>query len=154
MGVAGSGKTTIGQLLSAKTGYPFFDADQFHDQQNIDKMKSGIPLTDDDRWPWLNNIHLFVSEKLHSTNLIVACSALKQVYRGCLSKEIEENCRWVFLNGDYKTILERMSNRADHYMPAVLLQSQFDTLEIPGNVIELNIEQSPEIIVEQIILNL
>ncbi len=154
MGVAGSGKTTIGQQLSAKTGYPFFDADQFHPQQNIDKMKSGTPLTDEDRWPWLDNIHAFVAEKLSSTSLIIACSALKQVYRKRLSKEIDRDCKWVFLKGDYKTILERMNNRPGHYMPTALLHSQFDILEIPFNAIEINIEHLPETIIDQIISNI
>lgn len=154
MGVAGSGKTTIGQQLSARTDYPFYDADQFHPQQNIDKMKSGTPLTDEDRWPWLANIHAFAKEKLSSTSIIIACSALKQVYRERLSKEIEQDCRWIFLKGDYTTILQRMSNRAGHYMPAALLQSQFDTLEIPSGALEINIEHSPEAIIHQIISNI
>ncbi len=154
MGVAGSGKTSIGQQLSAKTGIPFFDADQFHPIRNIEKMKSGIPLTDEDRWPWLERLHSFVVEKLNSTNLIIACSALKQVYRERLSKEIAMDCKWVFLKGDYKTILQRISNRDGHYMPAALLQSQFDTLEIPLGALEINIEHSPEAIIDQIISNI
>lgn len=88
MGVAGSGKTTIGQLLSAKTGFTFYDADNFHPINNIEKMKAGIPLTDDDRWLWLFNIHTFVVEKIQTVNIIMACSALKINYRQQLSKAI------------------------------------------------------------------
>src|SRR5436190_22456987 len=95
MGVAGSGKTTIGKKLSSKTGYAFYDADYFHPEQNIDKMKAGLPLTDEDRWPWLDNIHAFVSKQLQSANIILACYALKEVYRQRLSNGIETQCRWV-----------------------------------------------------------
>jgi 6-phosphogluconate dehydrogenase len=151
MGVAGCGKTTIGQKLSSKTGYAFYDADYFHPQENIDKMKAGQPLSDEDRWPWLDNIHAFVSKQLQSTNVILACSALKEVYRQRLSNGIETQCRWVYLNGSYQTILERMRSRTGHYMPTTLLQSQFDTLEVPANMIEVDIAMTPEKIVEEII---
>jgi carbohydrate kinase (thermoresistant glucokinase family) len=151
MGVAGSGKTTIGQKLSFKTGYAFYDADYFHPQKNIDKMKAGQPLTDEDRWPWLDNIHAFVSKQLESTNVILACSALKEVYRQRLSKGIDEQCRWVYLNGNYQTILQRMQSRTGHYMPATLLQSQFDALELPVNKIEVDITMTPGKIVDEII---
>lgn len=151
MGVSGSGKTTIGQKLSAKTGFSFYDADYFHPQENIDKMKAGEPLTDEDRWPWLDNIHEFVSKQLQTGSLIFACSALKQAYRERLSRNIEYQCRWVYLNGSYETILERMQNRTGHYMPAALLQSQFDALEIPPHQIEIDITKDPEEMVEEII---
>jgi carbohydrate kinase (thermoresistant glucokinase family) len=150
-GVAGSGKTTIGQKLSAQTGYAFYDADYFHPHENIDKMKAGQPLTDEDRWPWLDNIHAFVKNQLLSGNIILACSALKQVYRERLSNGIEDQCRWVYLDGNYQTILPRMQSRAGHYMPAALLQSQFDLLEVPSKVIKVDIMMSPEKIVEEII---
>ncbi len=151
MGVAGSGKTTIGQKLSSKTGYAFYDADYFHPQENIEKMKAAQPLTDEDRWPWLDNIHAFVSKQLQSNNVILACSALKEVYRQRLSNGIEAHCRWVYLNGSYQTILERMQSRTGHYMPTTLLQSQFDALEVPADMIEVDIATTPEKIVEEII---
>lgn len=151
MGVSGSGKTTIGEQLSARTGYPFYDADNFHTKENKDKMKAGIPLTDEDRWPWLENIHQFVVEKITTVNIILVCSALKQVYRNRLSKSIEENCRWIFLQGDYNTILDRLKGRSGHYMPATLLRSQFDALEVPANAIRVNIGLSPEIIIDDIV---
>lgn len=151
MGVSGSGKTTIGQRLSAKTGYPFYDADDFHSRENIAKMNAGIPLTDEDRLPWLKNIHGFVVKKTSTLNIIFVCSALKQQYRDFLSDAIEDRCRWVFLSGDYSTIEERLKGRTDHYMSPSLLQSQFDALEIPANSIMIDIRQSPEAIVEEII---
>ncbi len=154
MGVSGSGKTTIGQQLAVKTGYPFYDADNFHPQKNIDKMRAGQPLMDEDRWPWLDNIHDFVSEKIKTGNIILACSALKQVYRNRLSKGIEQHCRWVFLDGSYVTIAKRMQNRIGHYMPGSLLQSQFDVLEIPANAIQADIEMTPAQIVDHIISNI
>ena len=153
-GVSGSGKTTIGQQLAAKTGYPFYDADNFHPQKNIDKMKAGQPLTDEDRWPWLDNLHDFVTEKIKSGNIILACSALKEVYRSRLSKGIEQYCRWVFLHGTYDTIKHRLQGRVGHYMPGALLQSQFEALEPPANAIQVDIAVPPEVIVDQIILNL
>ena len=154
MGVSGSGKTTIGQQLSSRTGYDFYDADSFHTDENKSKMNAGIPLTDEDRWPWLDKIHAFVVEKLASSNVILVCSALKQAYRDHLSKSIEENCRWVFLQGDYNTIFTRMNRRKDHYMPATLLRSQFDTLEAPSNAILVDISLSPESIVDDILLRI
>jgi carbohydrate kinase (thermoresistant glucokinase family) len=144
MGVAGSGKTTIGKKLSGKTGYAFYDADDFHPQENINKMKAGLPLTDEDRLPWLDNIHQFVSNHLQSGNIIMACSALKKSYRQRLASGIEDRCRWVFLSGSYDTILKRMQARTDHYMPTELLRSQFDALEVPGQVIEINIDNDPD----------
>jgi len=151
MGVSGSGKTTIGQQLSDRTGYPFYDADNFHTKKNKDKMNAGIPLTDDDRRPWLENIHDFVVEKIATHDIILVCSALKQVYRDRLSKTIEENCRWVFLQGDYNTILERLNRRKGHYMPPTLLKSQFDALEVPANAIRIDIKLTPETIIENIV---
>ena len=154
MGVSGSGKTTIGQQLAVKTGYPFYDADNFHPQKNIDKMKAGQPLTDEDRWPWLDNIHDFATEKIKTGNIILACSALKQVYRNRLSKGIKQYCRWIFLNGSYQTIAKRMQNRVGHYMPGSLLQSQFEVLEIPTNAIQADITMTPAQIVDHIISNI
>ncbi len=151
MGVSGSGKTTIGELLCEKTGWPFYDADSFHSKENIDKMKAGIPLTDEDRWPWLDSMNNFAIEKIQATNIILACSALKEIYRLRLCNGITNNCCFVFLKGDYDTIINRLQNRQQHYMPATLLQSQFDALEEPTGVIAVDIMQPTETIVQQII---
>ncbi|MEP7106510.1 MAG: gluconokinase [Ferruginibacter sp.] len=154
MGVSGSGKTTIGQQLSARTGYQFYDADNFHTKENKAKMNAGIPLTDEDRWPWLENIHDFVSQTITTRNIIVVCSALKQVYRDRLGRAIEENCLWVFLQGDYETILERLNSRTGHYMPPTLLRSQFDALEVPADAIRVDIKLLPEMIINNIITSI
>lgn len=143
IGVSGSGKTTIGRLLSQKTGLPFFDADDFHPTQNIDKMKAGIPLTDTDRKDWLAAIHQTALAQAATNGAIIACSALKENYRRQLSQGLQE-VKWFFLNGSYEVIRNRMEQRPDHYMPPALLQSQFDTLEIPANALELNIAGSPD----------
>lgn len=154
MGVSGSGKTTIGSLLSAKTGYTFFDADSFHSAENIKKMKAGKQLTDADRLPWLDNIHTFVLDEIRSRTIIIACSALKEEYRERLQNKIENKCIWVFLKGNFETIMSRIKNRSNHFMPTDLLQSQFDILEIPANSIEVPITMQPESIVDLIISKL
>lgn len=151
MGVSGSGKTTIGEQLSDRTGYPFYDADSFHTGENKKKMNASIPLTDEDRWPWLDNIHAFVVEKIATENIIMVCSALKHAYRKRLSESIEENCKWIFLQGDYNTIMDRLQKRKGHYMPASLLRSQFDALEVPASAIKVDIRLAPEVIVDDII---
>ena len=151
MGVSGAGKTTIGKLLAAKTGFSFYDADDFHSQQNKEKMKAAIPLTDEDRRPWLESIHNFVATAIANCSVIIACSALKEVYRNVLCGQIKDNCRWVFLNGDFNVIQERLQHRKGHYMPPELLQSQFDTLELPAHAIVIDIALSPEKITSEII---
>lgn len=152
MGVSGSGKSTIGRALAKRTGIAFYDGDDFHPQANIKKMEAQQPLNDDDRYGWLEAIHTFVKEKLelnHST--IIACSALKEKYRLQLSEEIPNSqIYWVYLNGDYDTILKRMQSRAGHFMPSALLQSQFDTLEAPENGIIVDIRWPIENMIEYI----
>ncbi len=150
MGVSGSGKTTIGKLLSQKTGYPFYDADDFHSIENKAKMNAGIPLTDEDRQPWLDGINNFVVEANKKHPVILVCSALKKRYRERLSESIEDNCQWIFLEGDFNTILGRLNSRADHYMPASLLQSQFAALEIPQDANRIDIRNTPEEIIQTI----
>jgi carbohydrate kinase (thermoresistant glucokinase family) len=154
MGVSGSGKSTIGKQLSERTGYDFYDADNFHTKENKAKMSAGIPLTDEDRWPWLANINRFVIDKIMVNDIIMVCSALKQSYRDELNKTIEKKCSWIFLRGDYDTINNRLKGRTDHYMPSTLLQSQFDALEVPEDVISVDISHPPEMIVEDIISKL
>ncbi|MGG9962722.1 gluconokinase [Ferruginibacter sp. SUN106] len=153
MGVSGSGKTTIGELLAQKTGLPFFDADDFHSQANKEKMRSGHPLTDEDRKDWLQKIHTLTNEQIQNNGAIIACSALKEEYRQTLSNGIE-NILWVFLRGDYETIYRRLKNRTGHYMPSSLLQSQFDSLEIPVDAFTIDIEKQPADIVADIIQQL
>ncbi len=150
MGVSGCGKTTVGRMLSEQTGIPFYDADDFHPQANIDKMSRGEALTDADRASWLQILadHLQVWNR--KGGAILACSALKEKYRKILSQNLENHI-WAVLTGSFDLILDRIRHRKDHYMGESLLQSQFDTLEIPDYGIQIDIEQAPEKIVEKII---
>ncbi len=149
-GVSGSGKTTIGKLLSQKINAPFYDADDFHPLSNINKMKQGIALKDADRLPWLKNLSIKIVEWNNKGEAILSCSALKKKYRNILSEKTE-NIKWIFLNGSFELIQKRMQNRSDHFMSVELLRSQFQTLEIPKNTISVNIESTPNEIVKEII---
>jgi carbohydrate kinase (thermoresistant glucokinase family) len=150
IGVAGSGKTTIGKLLSARTGIPFFDADDQHSKAARDKMRSGQPLTDEDRWGWLQLVNQLAQREMRDRGAIIACSALKNKYREVLSKGITIPLHWVLLNGTYKLIEDRMKKRPEHFMPSSLLQSQFDILEIPAGALVIDVEKTPGQIVERI----
>jgi gluconokinase len=137
MGVCGSGKTTVGKALSKRLGWTFFDGDDYHLPSSVEKMASGIPLTDEDRWPWLNALRVMISECLQNQqNAVFACSALKQSYRDLLLKD-NPGAVLVYLRGSYELIHERLKNRPDHYMKATLLKSQFDALEEPRDVLSL-----------------
>lgn len=132
MGVAGSGKTTVAQILADRLGWPYAEADEFHPQANIDKMSAGTPLTDDDRWPWLQAIRDWLTEQTRAgRSAIVTCSALKVAYRDVL-REAEGRVRFVHLDGTIEQIGERMSGRQGHFMPPSLLPSQFETLQRLG----------------------
>ncbi|MFB9955238.1 gluconokinase [Cellulomonas denverensis] len=133
MGVAGSGKTTVAQILADRLGWPYAEADEFHPQANIDKMSAGTPLTDDDRWPWLQAIRDWLTEQTRACrSAIVTCSALKVAYRDVL-REAEGRVRFVHLDGTIEQIGERMSGRKGHFMPPSLLPSQFETLQRLGD---------------------
>lgn len=149
MGVSGSGKTTIGKLLSQKIGIPFFDADDFHSEANRTKMKAGNPLNDEDRKDWLHEINKLAQQQAQTNGAIIACSALKEKYRNILTEGIN-NPVWVFLQGSYDQIYERMKKREGHYMPVQLLQSQFESLEAPGSALFIDILNEPAVIVETI----
>jgi len=151
MGVSGCGKTSVGQALSASTGWPFFDGDDFHPQANVDKMARGIPLDDTDRQPWLEALHNLIAEHLsQEQSLIVACSALKASYRVILRGELE-NVRFVHLDGSFDLIYARMQRRSGHYMKAGMLRSQFETLEPPEEALEVSIEQPVSEIIDKIV---
>jgi gluconokinase len=149
MGVSGSGKTTIGNLLSQKMNIPFFDADDFHTIANKEKMKSGQPLNDEDRQKWLLQINSLARKEAYLHGAVIACSALKNKYRMVLGEGIKDAV-WIFLEGSYDIILERLKNRQQHFMPATLLQSQFDILEIPEEAICISIEKDPVEITDHI----
>ena len=150
MGVSGSGKSTIGAALAAALGWTLIDADDLHPPQNVAKMRAGIPLTDDDRWPWLDHV---VDELRRitagGTNVVLACSALKQRYRDRLAQA--GDVRFVHLRGDPKTIAARLATRRHRYMPATLLESQFATLEAPRDAIDIDITASVDAQVAAII---
>jgi gluconokinase len=153
MGTTGSGKTTVGRLLAARLGWNFLDADDFHPQANIEKMKRGIPLTDADRAPWLANIH---SRLLQLTsegkNAVLACSALKQTYRETLSAGLD--IRIVYLRGTYEQMRRHILSRHGHFAGEAILAGQFADLEEPQNALALNVTDSPESLVDQTILRL
>jgi len=139
MGVAGSGKSTLGNALAQKLGWEFFDADDFHSEENIAKMKAGIPLSDPDRMPWLIALnHRLLStleEKLHP---VLACSALTETYRRQLLAGTHD-IEIIHLRGTYDLIWSRIAAREGHYMKSNMLQSQFETLEEPDDALDLDI---------------
>ena len=136
MGVSGCGKTTLGKALADFLEYFFLEGDAFHSKENIEKMKRGTPLNDYDRIPWLVDLNKEILES-EKTGVVVACSALKERYRSDLSKGIiSENILWVYLHSDLNTLRKRLEKRA-HFMPASLLESQLEILEVPGNAIHL-----------------
>jgi len=151
-GVSGCGKSTIGKALSVKTGIPFFDADDFHPVANVKKMESGTPLNDTDRAPWLLELNNLLKVQAQNDGAILACSALKESYRLLLAKDLEFPPKWCLLAGDFDLIWNRMKERSDHYMPASLLQSQFDTLEIPDYGLQFDIAEKVADIVDDILL--
>ena len=154
MGVTGCGKTTIGQLLSKKMEWSYHDADDFHPKANVDKMASGVPLEDQDRWPWLDRLSVCVGDWIRSeTGAVLACSALKEVYRKRLISGRKE-VAVVHLVGNRELIAERLEKRLDHYMPTSLLESQFQTLEPPSDAIIADITKTPEEIVRYILSSL
>jgi gluconokinase len=149
MGVTGSGKTTIGQLLTDDVGWNFLDADDFHPATNIEKMKRGVPLNDTDREPWLLRLRETISHCLERNQpAVLACSALKECYRKLLL--IDERVQLVYLQSSSDVIEERLANRSGHYMNPVLLDSQFAALEEPVDCLRIDASAPPQEIVTRI----
>lgn len=147
MGVSGSGKSTIGRLLSRDTGWPFEDADLLHSPQSVAKMHAGIPLTDEDRWPWLRKVADWIAAR-HAVGGpgIIGCSALKRAYRDLL-READPELRIVYLKGSPELLHERITHRSGHFFPPALLDAQLNDLEEPGpdeHPITVPIGQTPE----------
>jgi gluconokinase len=150
MGVAGSGKTTVGRALAAALGWGFRDADEFHPPANVEKMSRGLPLTDRDRAPWLAAIRAHIEEKLaRGESAVVTCSALKEKYRAAIVADPAQ-VKLVFLAGDFALITERMRARLGHFMKPEMLRSQFADLEPPRDALTVDIAPPPEKIVAQI----
>lgn len=152
MGVSGCGKSTVGQLLANELKIPFFDGDDFHPSENITKMESGIPLNDDDRKGWLESLNQ-LAIKHAASGAVIACSALKELYRVQLSHQLDKTMMFVYLEGTFEEINNRLKQRTGHYMPANLLKSQFDTLEPPTNALRISISKTPEKQVSEILNN-
>jgi gluconokinase len=151
MGVAGCGKTTVGKILADRLNIPFFDADQFHPAQNVEKMSRGISLDDNDREPWLKILSAKISQSLQVHGAVLACSALKEKYRRILKGTQGGQVTFIYLQGSRDLIYTRMQERKDHFMPVSLLDSQFAVLEEPIDAITVSIEQPPLQICETIV---
>ena len=153
-GVSGSGKSTIGNGLSEKLGIPYYDADDFHPQENILKMSNGQSLNDQDRLPWLKILAKNIGDWSKGKGGVLACSALKENYRAILSSESSSKINWVYLAGTKELIKARMDNRKGHYMSSILLNSQFADLEVPEYGIHADISQTPDMLIKEIITKL
>ena len=144
MGVSGSGKSTVGRILAERLGWEFRDGDDFHPATNVAKMRLGQALTDADRQPWLASVAQFMREqRVAGRSVVVACSALKEMHRVWLLKG-EPWVRFFHLSGAKELIAERLKKRTDHFMPVTLLDSQFETLELPPDVTRLDIACTPD----------
>ena len=147
MGVSGSGKTTVGRLLARDLGWTFLDADDYHPAANVEKMRRGVPLNDEDRRPWLDALRGRVDEAVaRGENVVLACSALKHAYQKYLQYDMGGEVRYVHLGGPEGLIAARLAARKGHFMSPALLHSQFETLEPPGDALQVDVTPVPEVI--------
>ena len=151
MGISGSGKTTVGKALASALGIPFYDADDFHPQDNIVKMEQRIPLQDLDRESWLEILSKNLTQWEAATGAVLACSALKEMYRTVLSSGVNNDMTWVYLYGRSELIKKRMAGRKGHYFKPELLDSQLADLEPPQYGLHFNISSSADHIVKSIL---
>jgi gluconokinase len=151
-GVSGAGKTTVGKLLAEDLDWRFLEADDFHPRSNVEKMRNGRPLTDEDRWPWLERLREQITRCLAAKeNAVLACSALKRSYRERL--RVSDDVKFVFLHGDYALVEQQLRRRHDHFMNPVLLRSQFADLEEPEpdeDMLVVELGRAPRELVEEI----
>jgi carbohydrate kinase (thermoresistant glucokinase family) len=157
MGVSGAGKTTIGLLLAERLGWVFEEGDSLHPAANVEKMSEGIPLTDEDRWPWLAKVADWIDNRLDTgENGIITCSALKRSYRNVLNRR-GSGVEFVYLAVDVAELTERVEHRHDHFMPASLLTSQLNTLEVPTAAepaIQVDADPDARLVVDRILRDL
>lgn len=155
-GVSGAGKTAVGKLLANNLGWRFYEADDYHSRANIEKMHNGVPLTDADRWPWLESLRELIERLIDAgENAVLACSALKRAYRERL--RVSGEVKFVFLRGDYALIAKQLQHRRGHFMNPGLLQSQFADLEEPEpdeGVLTIELGRTPPELVEEVRTNL
>jgi len=152
MGVSGSGKTTIGRALAETLHWGFSDADDFHSPANVEKMKNGIPLTDEDREPWLRGIRAAIERwKRDEPGHVLACSALKGSYREILGLNDPE-VKFVYLQGGFDLICQRLKERKSHFFNPALLRSQFDALEYPKDALVVDVSKEPQEIISAILV--
>lgn len=150
MGVSGSGKTTVGEVLAKELGWQFLDADDFHPEENVAKMRAGVPLTDEDRRPWLAMLRLKIDDTCEAhQHAVLACSALKHAYQDYLEQDEPDCVHYVYLHGSEELIRERLAARKGHFMNPKLLHSQFEALEPPADAIRVDVAPPvPQIVAE------
>ena len=153
-GVSGVGKTTIGRLLAEALKIPFHDADDFHPASNVEKMSNGIPLGDGDRRPWLDTLASHLSEWEKEGGAVLACSALKERYRTILGSGCGKRIRWIVLHANEAVLAGRIASRTGHFFDKQLLDSQLDTFEIPDYGWLIDVQPSPQEIVNEILMRL
>jgi gluconokinase len=153
MGVSGCGKSVVGAGLAQLLGVPYCEGDDLHPAENVAKMRAGIALTDEDRWPWLDRVAQVLRTE---APVIVGCSALRKAYRERIRDSAGDRVQFVHLAGDRAVIAARMAARKDHFMPATLLDSQFATLEPPGpdEALMVDVDQPLPLILDQIVAHL
>ena len=140
----------MGKTVSNKLGWKFYEGDEYHPAGNVEKMKNGIPLSDEDRLPWLLSLRKVIEESISKKeNIIISCSALKEAYRIVL--KVNDEVKFIYLNGNYNLIKKRMEERPNHFFKPGMLKSQFDALEEPEDAIEIDISKSTESLITDII---
>jgi gluconokinase len=150
MGVAGSGKTTVGKAVAGQLGLPFYEGDDFHPQANIAKMSAGIPLTDEDRAPWIDALVAAINERKQG-DTVVACSALSRSVRQRIRDGLEGPTEFILLTARPDVIEERLRNRPQHYMKAGMLASQFAALQMPQQAHCVDIERPLDEVVAAVV---
>ena len=153
-GVSGSGKTTVGKMLSEALALPFHDADDYHPVSNVEKMANGQPLEDADRQPWLEELAARLSGWQEEGGAVLACSALKESYRATLESRCADGIRWVFLTASEAVLADRLAARKGHFFDRNLLASQFEDLEVPSYSLHVDAGSSPQEIVDTILQGL